>query len=119
LAVTAPAQGMADNVAGMVAYLTCLPALVFLVMKPYNQSPFIRFHSYQSIFLCSAMILVHIALGLVAIVPSLVWPAVPLHVLASAATGFGLIFLAVKAKQGQMYKLPLIGDMAEKQAKAV
>jgi uncharacterized membrane protein len=30
-----------------------------------------------------------------------------------------LIFLAVKAKQGQMYKLPLIGDMAEKQAKAV
>jgi uncharacterized membrane protein len=41
---------MADNVAGMLAYITIIPAIVFLVMEPYNRNRFIRFHSWQSIF---------------------------------------------------------------------
>jgi hypothetical protein len=33
-AVTAP--GLADNVAGMLAYVTIIPAIIFLVLEPYN-----------------------------------------------------------------------------------
>ncbi len=47
----APAAGaMADNVAGMLAYVTIIPAIIFLVMEPYNRNRFVRFHSFQSIF---------------------------------------------------------------------
>jgi uncharacterized membrane protein len=43
----------------------------------------------------------------------------PLHRLVSVATIAILIFLALKANQNQMYKFPVIGDMAEKQANAL
>jgi len=44
------ASGLADNVAGMLAYFTIIPAIVFLVLEPYNRSRFVRFHAWQSIF---------------------------------------------------------------------
>ena len=44
-------SGMADNVAGMLAYVTFIPAIIFLVTAPYNQSRFVRFHSLPKHFL--------------------------------------------------------------------
>ena len=38
---------MADNVAGMLAYITIIPAIIFLVTAPYNRNRFMRFHSFQ------------------------------------------------------------------------
>ena len=43
-------QGMTDNVAGMLAYITIIPAIVFLVVEPYNRNRFIRFHCLQCLF---------------------------------------------------------------------
>jgi uncharacterized membrane protein len=43
--------GLSDNSAGALAYVTFIPAIVFLAMPPYNQSPYVRFHAWQSIFL--------------------------------------------------------------------
>ena len=61
-APAAPAGGgMSDNVAGMLAYVTIIPAIIFLVMEPYNKSRFVRFHSFQNIFFCVAWIGVWIA----------------------------------------------------------
>ena len=42
--------GMADNVAGMLAYITIIPSIIFLVIEPYNKNRFVRFHSWQNGF---------------------------------------------------------------------
>jgi uncharacterized membrane protein len=57
-------------------------------------------------------------LGILTVVPLLVLLTFPLHALVSLAWLILSIFLALKANQGQMYKLPTIGDLAEKQAGA-
>ena len=47
-----PAQsGLSDNAAGALAYVTIIPAIIFLIVEPYNKNSYIRFHSWQSIFL--------------------------------------------------------------------
>jgi uncharacterized membrane protein len=117
-----PAQtttsGLTDNVAGMLAYVTVIPAIIFLVMEPYNKSRFIRFHSFQSIFFCVALIALSVALSIFTFIPFVGLILIPLHLLIGLG-GFAVwIILMLKANQGQMYKLPIIGDMAEKQAGA-
>jgi uncharacterized membrane protein len=116
----APASigGLTDNVAGALAYVTIIPAIIFLVMEPYNRNRFIRFHSFQCIFVAVAWTALWIVLGIVIRIPFfgwltfLVWPLVSL-------AGFVLwLILVLKAYQGQMFKLPVIGDIAEKQANA-
>ena len=114
----APASGLTDNVAGMLAYLF-VPAIVFLVIEPYNRNRFVRFHSFQAIFLAIAYIILGFVLGIVSNIPFLgwaffflIWPLIGL------AQFVLWIVLLLKAYQGQMFKLPAIGDMAEKQANA-
>ena len=111
--------GMADNVAGMLAYVTFIPAVIFLVLEPYNKSRFVRFHAFQCIFLTVAAVAAHIVLGILTVVPFLVLLTFPLHALVSLAWLVASILLALKANQGQKYKLPVIGELAEKQADAV
>jgi uncharacterized membrane protein len=116
VATAAPAQGMSDNVAGMLAYFTMIPAIIFLVMEPYNRNRFIRFHSFQSLFFAVAWTVLWIGLSIFLHIPFLGWLIWPLVWLA----GFIIwIVLVLKENQGKMYKLPVIGDMAEKQANAM
>ena len=107
---------MADNVAGMLAYVTFIPAIIFLVTPPYNQSRFVRFHSYQSIFFCVAVFAIQVVLTFLTVVPLLIFITAPLHMLVALGALILWIILLLKANQGQMFKLPLIGDLAEKQA---
>jgi len=111
--------GLTDNVAGMLAYVTPIPAIIFLVTAPYNRSRFIRFHSFQSIFFCVAMIALGIALSILTIIPFMVLITAPLHLILGVGSFILWIILLLKANQNQMFKLPVIGDMAEKQADAV
>ena len=110
------AAGLADNVAGMLAYVTIIPAIVFLVMPPYNQSRFVRFHSFQSIFFSVAVLAIQIALSIMTLVPFLIFITAPLHLLVALGALILWIILLLKANQGEMYELPVIGDLAEKQA---
>jgi len=114
---------LADNIAGMLAYITIIPAIVFLVIEPYNRNRFVRFHSFQNLFFTVAVIVLEIALGILSgilhfipvigwMVAALIWPLVGLAIFAV------WILLLIKAYQNQIYKLPIIGDMAEKQAGA-
>jgi uncharacterized membrane protein len=114
--VAVAASGMADNVAGMLAYVTFIPAIIFLVTPPYNQSRFIRFHSYQSIFFTVAVFAIQVALTFLAVVPFLIFITAPLHMLVALGALIVWIILLLKANQGQMFKLPIIGDLSEKQA---
>jgi uncharacterized membrane protein len=117
LAVPAGA-GLADNVAGALAYFTFVPAIIFLVVEPYNRNRFIRFHAFQCLFLTAALFAVGIALGILTMIPFLVIITLPLHYLIWLGTLILVLILMLKAYQGQMFKLPVIGDMAEQQAGA-
>jgi uncharacterized membrane protein len=115
---------MADNVAGMLAYITIIPAIIFLVMEPYNRSRFVRFHSFQNIFFVVALIVCWIAFTILAMVlafiPILGHLILALLWFALAVGSFvAWIVMLLKANGGQMWKLPFIGDMAEKQANAI
>ena len=111
-------SGLTDNVAGMLAYVTIIPAIIFLVLEPYNRNRFIRFHAFQSIFFCVAAIAISIALTIFGFLPFLGLLIWPVHMLFGLGIFAVWIILLLKANQGQMFKLPIIGDMAEKQANA-
>jgi uncharacterized membrane protein len=103
--------GMNDNTAGALAYVTIIPAIIFLVAAPYNANSYIRFHAWQSIFLGIAAF----AVSVIGVIPILGWIVF--------AFGMIIIFIAwiialLKALKGERYKLPIIGNLAEKQAGA-
>jgi uncharacterized membrane protein len=113
------AGGLTDNVAGMLAYVTIIPAILFLVLEPYNRSRFIRFHAFQSIFLYVAWMVLWVALSFVGALPVLGWATVLLWPLLGLGGLILWILLLMKAYGGQMWKLPVVGDLAEKQANAM
>jgi len=121
----ARAQGtvgvLPENIAGALAYLTFIPAILFLVLDPYNQNRFLRFHSVQCLLFCGAEILIAIALKLASVVLFIVPVFGPLLVLlVSMVVGLASVViwlvLVVKAAQGVMFKLPLVGDFASQHA---
>ena len=103
------AAGLTDNMAGALAYVTIIPAIVFLLLEPFNKKRFVRFHAFQSIFVYIAWIIIGIGLSFIGFIPML-WTFVRLALFVT------LLILALKAYQGQMFKLPVIGDIAEQQA---
>jgi len=118
-AAAAGTGGLTDNVAGLLAYITIIPAIIFLVIEPYNKNRFVRFHSWQCLFFAGALFVLHLGLSIFTIVPVLALVTFPLHLLVSLGGFILWIILLMKANQGQMYKLPVIGDLAEKQANAM
>ena len=114
---TAPgAAPLSENIAGMLAYFTIIPAIVFLLIEPYNRNRFVRFHCFQCLFTAGALIVIHIGLSIIGYaLPLLV---LPVYMLLGLAELVLWILLVVKAYQGVMFKLPIVGDMAEKQAGA-
>ena len=114
---TAPgAAGLTDNVAGALAYVTIIPAIVFLVLEPFNKKRFVRFHAFQCIFFAIAWTVLWVGLAFIGHIPFLGWATVLLWPLVSLAGFVIWLILVLKAYQGKMFKLPVIGDMAEQQA---
>ena len=115
-APTTTAGGMAPNVAGTLSYLLgFITGILVLVLAPYNQDKFVRFHAFQSIFLSVAWFVVNIAQAMLWVV--LPWGVASMLSMLIGFAFFGaVIFLMVKAYQGERFKLPIIGDLAEKQA---
>lgn len=117
-AVVPVGAGLTDNVAGALAYLTIIPAIVFLVIEPFNKRRFVRFHAFQCIFFWVAWTVLWIALSIIAHIPFLGWATYLVWPLVSLIGFVVWLILVLKAYQGQMFKLPVIGDMAEQQAGA-
>jgi uncharacterized membrane protein len=97
-----------ENIAGALAYCL-LPAIVFLLVAPYRDNRFVRFHCFQSIAFTIVSIIPRLLLY-VPVAGLLLWPALEL------ALFIIWIILFVKAWQGQKFKLPLVGEWAEDQA---
>lgn len=106
-----PAQtGLSDNAAGALAYVTIIPAIIFLIVEPYNKNSFVRFHSWQSIFMGIAGIAVEIVLG---VIPVIGWIILPFFALAFLILW---IIVLLKALKGERFMVPLIGKFAAQQA---
>ena len=108
--------GIDDRLAGAMAYLTIIPAIIFLLMSPFCRNRFIRFHSLQCLFLfVSGLALASFVLLLLI---RLLGPLIAILLAAILALAWGLLWLVllVKALQGEMFKIPWFGDWAERQA---
>lgn len=109
-------SGLSDNAAGALAYVTFIPAIIFLGMAPYNRSSFVRFHAWQSIFLTIAAAIAWAVLMVIGFIPIFNLVDVVLGPLVWLGFFVLWIILLVKAISGARFKLPIIGDYAEKQA---
>ena len=105
-------SGLSDNAAGALAYVTIIPAIVFLLVEPYNKNSFVRFHAWQCIFLGITAIAIQIVLGIIPVIGWIILPFASLGIL------IVWIIALVKAFKGEKYQLPIIGKYAAQQAGA-
>ncbi len=102
------ALGIDENIEGLLCYiLTFITGIVFLVLEKENK--FVRFHAMQSIATFLPLFVISFVIGFI---PFIGWVISSLIVLVEVILWLLLIF---KAYQGEMYKLPIAGDFAEKQ----
>lgn len=103
----AEAKGNENLMAAASYLLGFITGVIFLLVE--KQSKFVRFHAMQSTVLFGGIFILNIALGFV---PILGW-------LAGLFLSFAAFILWIvcmwKAFQGEMYKAPFVGDIAEKQ----
>jgi uncharacterized membrane protein len=109
-----------ETLAGALAYFV-FPAIVFLLVEPYNKNRFVRFHSFQcfGVYLAGAVVvaILRIVGFFLFLIPVVGQPLVWLISMVVALAFFTLlIVLLVKALQGEMFKLPFLGDFAERKA---
>jgi len=112
---------LSANFAGAFAYFTFVPAMLFLFLDPYRKNRFVRFHSFQSVLLCGTLLVLGAALRLAGLVVFLIPVLGPLvvalvYVVVGLAAVLLWVVLVVKAFQGELFKLPILGDFAERHA---
>ena len=122
--------GIDGNIAAALSYPIGIIAIILLIIEKENR--FVKFHALQSILLHVAALILMIALWVISavvfvggIAASAATNTGAIGGLASMLLGLiwfvfvilyllGLIISAVKAYQGSMFKLPIIGNMAAK-----
>src|SRR5690349_21028975 len=112
----APAAGLEENLAGLLCYvLGWVTGLIFLLI---DKRPFARFHAMQSLITFGGLHVINLILvfgGVAGMHGGLMMGGLSFMIygLLSVVTLVAWIICMVKAFQGQRYKLPVIGDMAE------
>ena len=103
-------MGLDPNLAGLLCYvLGWVTGLVFFILEKENQ--FVRFHAMQSIIVFGAFTVVIIVFSFIPILGWIItW-------LVGVLSFILWLLLMIKAYQGQRYKLPCAGNIAEKQVK--
>lgn len=101
--------GLKPNVAALLSYIAgFVSGIVFLVIEKENK--FVRFHALQSTITFGAIFVLQWVFSYVFFVGALV----PIISLGSLVLW---IILMIKSYQGEMFKLPVIGDIVEKNGK--
>jgi uncharacterized membrane protein len=119
--------GMAPNIAAALTYVPLcfiglICAILFgFILDPYKKDRFIRFHAWQSLAMHGACLALGIGWFIVSAV--LVFIAhifsiitLPISMLVGLGTLILMIILMVKAYGGESFKVPVLGEWAEKQA---
>ncbi len=101
--------GLAPNIAGMLCYvLGWITGVVFYFIE---KDRFVRFHAMQSIILFGGIWILQLVLGWLPGFLSILALLIPLLWVVQL---IAWIMLMIKAYNNEMYKLPVIGDLAEK-----
>jgi uncharacterized membrane protein len=111
-------SGISDNAAGAISYFTFIPAIVFLLLAPYKESSYVRFHAWQSVLLCITAFVVDIIVGVIALL-SLFLGTVALAYTMRIVSLFWLILwivCVIQAMNGRKFRIPMLGSIAEKLA---
>lgn len=119
------ALGLDGNVTALIGYLIGIVALVLIFIEKDNK--FVRFHALQSVLWSVCLVVAWIAIMIVGMIlgvvvamvsTSLVYVVWLIFVLLYLAIFFalvgGLIYGAIKAYGGAQFKLPIVGNLAEK-----
>ena len=120
------ALGLDTNVGALLCYLpVCLISLVYsiIVLVTEKDNRFMRFHAFQSLIISAIYLVVMIALQVVGAGIAIAANSAILSGLFGllslvVVVGFiaAMIFGCIKGYQGQKFKFPVVGDMAEKWA---
>jgi len=109
-------HGISPRTASLLCYIPILGwivAIVVLASARFREDTRVRFHAFQGLYLFVAWLIVDWVLG-----PMFGFAFSPLHRLFPAlfkAVIFGAwVFMIVKTSQDETYKLPILGDLAEK-----
>jgi uncharacterized membrane protein len=100
--------GMQPNIAALLSYvLGFITGIIFFLIEKDNK--FVRFHAMQAMITFGALFVLQIFLGFIPVIGLILLPLVGIASLVL------WIVLMVKAYQGEKFKLPIVGDIAEKQ----
>jgi uncharacterized membrane protein len=108
-----------DNLAAAAAYLSFIPAIILLRLRCYKHNQLVRFHALQSIFLAVAAVFLAVVLRIVfamlLLIPRFGYLIAWLVVLETGLAGVMVwVVVLIKALQGERFKLPVIGNLAER-----
>lgn len=110
--VSKSSTGMSENLAALLSYvLGFITGIIFFVIE--KESRFVKFHAMQSILVSAALMVLSFVLGFI---PFIGWIAL---ILLGPVSFVLWILLMVKAYKYVWFKLPVVGDIAEKQADAI
>jgi uncharacterized membrane protein len=108
-------MGMQPNIeAGLSYVLGWVTGLIFFLMEKQNR--FVRFHAMQSILFFGGLTVVQIILNVIGNFPFLGFFTSLVGVAVGIIGIVGYIVLLINAFQGKYFKLPIVGDYAEKYA---
>jgi uncharacterized membrane protein len=100
--------GLDDNLAGALCYFGLfVTGIFFLVVE--RDSHFVRFHAMQSTLVFVGLFVLSFVVRIVPLLGGVVSALLLLAVIAAWVIGM------LKAFQGERYKLPVFGDLAERQ----
>lgn len=119
------ALGMDGNITALIGYIIGIVALILIFIEKDNK--FVRFHALQSVLWAVAYVVTIIAVAIVGMILSLVLGQISSGLGAIVGILFmllyiglifgflgGLIFAAIKAYGGNEFKLPIVGNLAQK-----
>jgi len=104
--------GIPDRIAGALAYVFVIPAIVFLLRSPFKRNRFIRFHSWQSILVAATTLIVF------SLLLTMMGRVLVIFAAFIILLGWFILWLVliIKALQGEMFELPLLGALATRQS---
>ena len=109
-------EGLTDEAASGLAYITIIPAIIFLLVPPYNQKPIIKFHSLQCLGLAVVWIVISMIRFMLIFIPVIGWMLRPFAWVCYLVIFILWLISMINAFQGKKFKVPVIGDFAEKTA---
>ena len=100
--------GIKPNVAGLLCYIAgWVSGLIFLLIE--KESKFVRFHAIQSIAIYVVLFVIYMVFWFIPIIGWII------NIFIGLAMFILWIVLMYKAYHGEQFKLPIVGDFAEKQ----